>query len=108
MWPAELQQNRDIVVVVACHAGLVEPPIGITAVTDAQQRVDQLRPVSNSALEIAGHVKGETEIDGSQSPSADQVIGAEEPRRRVLPFDDEAADDGFEPRIPRIIPRTPP
>jgi len=108
VWPAKLQQNRDIIVVVVCHADLVEPPIGITAVTDAQQRVDQLRPVPDPAFEVARHVKGEAEIDGSQPPSTDQVIGTKEPGRRVLPFGNEASNDGFELRIPNVIPRTPP
>jgi len=39
--PAELEQGRDIVVIVVCQTLLVEPAIGITVAADLDQGVDQ-------------------------------------------------------------------
>src|SRR5262249_43621647 len=101
--PAQLDQRRDIVVIVARHTLVVEPAIGIAVVADLEEGVDQLRPISDAAFEIARHVKGEAEVSRSEPLSANLIGGAAEAGNRVLPIGNKAADDRFEPGIPAVI-----
>src|SRR6516164_5024063 len=101
--PAELEQGRDIVVVVVCKTLLVEPAIGITVVADLDQGVDQFWPIPDPALEVTGHVESETEISRPQALSADLVACPKEPGDRVLPSGDKPADDHLKAGVPPVI-----
>src|SRR5215472_8814495 len=104
--PAEAEQYRYVVVIVVGHTLVIEPAIGVAIVANAQEGVDQLWPMIDSALEIARHVKCQAEVDGPPALPLDDVIRAEESGGTVLPTVNEAFDDGRKTGIPRITART--
>ena len=48
--------------------------------------------MADPAFEIARHVKGQAEVRGAPPLAVDLVIGAEKPRRRILPAGDKPPD----------------